>query len=318
MDRLLYLLARGLVALLGALPLPWVAGLGRAGGALAWWLDGRHRRVALRNLTRVLGGEKSPRELRRLARANFRRIGESFACAVKTARLSWEALCRHVTFVGVEHLPRAPTAGKPPSVVVALGHFGNFELYARAGEMLPHYQCVTTYRALRPAALNRLLQSLRERSGCRYYERRTEFAALKAAMAGGGILLGLLADQHAGRRGARLPFLGHECSTSVAPAVLALRYGCPLHVAVCYRTAPARWRVELSPAIPTHQDGRPRSTRAIMREVNRAFEQAVRRDPANWFWVHNRWKFPPTDGPRPERAAGVATPAGSLKSGPGG
>jgi len=55
-----------------------------------------------------------------------------------------------------------------------------------------------------------------------------------------------------------------------------------------------------------------------MREVNRAFEQAVRRDPANWFWVHNRWKFPPTDGPRPERAAGVATPAGSLKSGPGG
>jgi lauroyl/myristoyl acyltransferase len=24
--------------------------------------------------------------------------------------------------------------------------------------------------------------------------------------------------------------------------------------------------------------------------VNQAFEQAVRRDPANWFWVHNRWK----------------------------
>jgi lauroyl/myristoyl acyltransferase len=24
--------------------------------------------------------------------------------------------------------------------------------------------------------------------------------------------------------------------------------------------------------------------------VNRAFESAIRRDPANWFWVHNRWK----------------------------
>ena len=27
-----------------------------------------------------------------------------------------------------------------------------------------------------------------------------------------------------------------------------------------------------------------------MRDVNRAFETAVRRDPANWFWVHRRWK----------------------------
>jgi lauroyl/myristoyl acyltransferase len=24
--------------------------------------------------------------------------------------------------------------------------------------------------------------------------------------------------------------------------------------------------------------------------VNRAFEAAVQRDPATWFWVHNRWK----------------------------
>ena len=27
-----------------------------------------------------------------------------------------------------------------------------------------------------------------------------------------------------------------------------------------------------------------------MRAVNRALETAVRRDPANWFWVHNRWR----------------------------
>ena len=27
-----------------------------------------------------------------------------------------------------------------------------------------------------------------------------------------------------------------------------------------------------------------------MLDVNRAFEMAVKRDPANWFWVHNRWK----------------------------
>ena len=29
-----------------------------------------------------------------------------------------------------------------------------------------------------------------------------------------------------------------------------------------------------------------------MADVNRAFEAAILRDPANWFWVHRRWKAP--------------------------
>ena len=44
----------------------------------------RHRRVALRNLTMCFG-QRTPAEIRALARENFRRIGENFACAVKTA-----------------------------------------------------------------------------------------------------------------------------------------------------------------------------------------------------------------------------------------
>jgi KDO2-lipid IV(A) lauroyltransferase len=134
------------------------------------------------------------------------------------------------------------------------------------------------------------MQSLRERSGCRFFERRTDAAALKAAMCDTGLLLGLLTDQHAGDGGLRLPFLNHGCSTSAAPAIFALRYHCPLHTAICYRTGLAQWRIEAGDEISTRENGRPRSGEDIMRDVNRAFEAAVRRDPANWFWVHNRWK----------------------------
>ncbi len=91
----------------------------------------------------------------------------------------------------------------------------------------------------------------------------------------------------------RLPFLGHDCSTSAAPAIFALRYHCALHTGICYRVGLARWRIEAGDEIPTHENGRPRSAAAIMRDVNRAFEAAVRRDPANWFWVHRRWKPAP-------------------------
>ena len=32
------------------------------------------------------------------------------------------------------------------------------------------------------------------------------------------------------------------------------------------------------------------STEAITRDIITAQEDYIRRDPANWFWVHNRWK----------------------------
>jgi KDO2-lipid IV(A) lauroyltransferase len=290
MDALLYWPARGVIALLQALPLDCVARLGRAAGALAFWLDARHRRVALKNLAMCFGGEKSTAEIRATARENFRRNGENFASAIKTAAMTPGQMRRHFVFTGAEKiLPHESHAG-PQSRIVAIGHFGNFELYARFGQFVPIFKCATTYRGLRQPSFNRLMQELRGTSDCRFYERRTEAAALKAAMADTGLLLGLLADQHTSN-GVRLPFLGHDCVTTASPAVFALRYGCPLHTAICYRTGLARWEIEIGDEIPTRENGQPRTAAAIMRDVNTAFEAAVRRDPANWFWVHNRWKI---------------------------
>ena len=167
-----------------------VAGIGGAagagGGGLAYLVDARHRRVAIHNLTMCFGAEKSAPELRALARENFRRIGKNFACAAKTAAMSFEELRPHVEFVShgqiVSPVLRStaeggPPAGeKPPSAVAAIGHFGNFELYARFQQLAPGYTCATTYRALRQPSLNRLVQSMRERSGCLFFERRFDAA----------------------------------------------------------------------------------------------------------------------------------------------
>jgi lauroyl/myristoyl acyltransferase len=290
MDLLLYLFARSLIALIQALPLTLVARVGRACGALAFRLDGRHRRVAQQNLTMCFGNEKTPAEINDIAKENFRRIGENYASAVKTAAMTPDQMLPHFVFTGAKKIqPHQANAG-PQSRIVAIGHFGNFELYVRFGQFVPVFKCATTYRGLKQPALNRLLQSLRERSDCRFFERRTEGKVMRACMTDTGLLLGLLADQSEGRGGLRLPFFGHDCMTSAAPAIFALRYQCPLHTAICYRIGLAKWEIEVGDEIPTRENGEPRSTAAIMRDVNRAFEIAVRRDPANWFWVHRRWK----------------------------
>jgi KDO2-lipid IV(A) lauroyltransferase len=250
-----------------------------------------------------------------LARENLRRIGENYACAIKTAAMSTTELRPFVEFVVPKEFQNLPSEPKPPSIVVAIGHFGNFELYARFGSFIPQYRCVTTYRGLRQPLLNGLLQSLREKSGCIFYERRFEAAQLKATMNQSGIFLGLLADQHAGQNGLRLPFLGHPCSTSAAPALFALRYNCPLYTGFCFRVAPGRWRLVAGDQIPTRENGHARSTAEIMLDVNQAFEAAVRQDPANWFWVHKRWKqSKPRLVPRNLSAEQDAEPAASAGS----
>jgi lauroyl/myristoyl acyltransferase len=297
MDRLLFLVAWTLTRLLQALPLPLAARLGRAGGQLGWWIDARHRRVALANIALAFP-DLPPDQVRAIARENFRRIGESAASAIKTASMSSAQLRPRLEAVGTDKINPVPGAPPATSRVVAIGHFGNFEMYARITDSIPAYQAATTYRGIPHPLVDRLRQSLRERSGCRFYERRRQAAELKSAMATECLLLGLLADQHAGDRGLRLPFLGRECSTSASPAIFALRYHCPLHTAICYRTGLARWRIEFGNEIPVrHPDGRPRAVAEIMGDVNAAFESAVRRDPANWFWVHRRWKPGPAPSP---------------------
>ena len=174
MGNLLYFVAWLVVKFLQALPLRWVARLGRAGGAVAYALDPRHRRVAIKNLTRCFGREQTPSEIRAIARENLRRIGENYCCGIKTAAMSWEQLKALVEFAGPAWLSETSPGSAAPSRVAAIGHFGNFEIYARFRNFNPAYQCATTYRGLQPAALNRLLQSLREKSGCLYFERRTE------------------------------------------------------------------------------------------------------------------------------------------------
>ena len=287
-DSLIYWLCSALIAVIQSLPLRFVARLGRAAGALAFYLDARHRRTVLNNLASVFGREKPAAEIQAIAHENFKRIGENNFCAIKTAAMSFEELRPHLEFTGLENFPQSRPEGKMRNAVVALGHFGNFELHARVVEALPHDQVATTFRAFKQPSLNRLMQSLRAKSGCVFFERRADGAALRARLNRGGLILGLLADQSSA--GMRAPFLGIECNVGLAPAILALRYQAVLSTAICYRTGLAKWRVECGKPIPTQVDGHPRSSQELMLDVNRELEAAVRRDPANWFWVHRRWK----------------------------
>jgi KDO2-lipid IV(A) lauroyltransferase len=289
-DKLLCFFVSIGIGLLQAMPLRWAARMGRYGGEVAFWLDGRHRRMAIGNLTRCFQHEKSAAEIRALAHENFRRIGENACCGVHAATMSAAQLREVLQVKGPGAVSHAANGSPPPNRLFATGHFGNFELFVRMGIYMSGYQIAATYRGIRQPALNRMIHKLRTRSGNLLFERRTESEDLKRALDKGGLLLVLVADQSAQDGGLEVPFFGQPCLASRAPAVMAIRYDCELYVPICYRIGLGRWVIETGEVIPTHENSRRRSTDAITNDINAAMETAVRRDPANWFWVHNRWK----------------------------
>jgi len=251
-------------------------------------MDRRHRRVAEENLARAFP-ELKPQEVQALALENFRRIGEAYACAIRTPGMDPSELLGRIEFVGLDDLLQSGAE----RLVVATGHFGGFDLLAHVQGHWPNWRLATTYRAQRFAPLNTALQRLRDLTGVQFIERHNAVQAVSELFNKNKSILALFSDQHGGGKGLWLPFLGHHCSCSPAPAVIALRYKALLTMAICYRTDLARWRIEVGPVIPTHDEhGQERSLEDITLEIHRQYEIAVRRDPANWFWVHRRWKPP--------------------------
>ena len=288
LNRVLECLLSLLIGGLRRLSLERVAKLGRLVGGLAWRLDVRHRRIAMENLA-LCFPDWPEHQVRQTAAENFRRIGEAYACAVRIPGMSLAELGDRVQYLGLEGC--LPPPGK--NLVVATGHFGNFDLLSLSAQVIPDRHSATTYRAQRLKPLEAVFQRLRNRTGVQFFERRGGVDALKGLFNQGNAILALFSDQHGGGHGLWLPLLGRECSCSPAAAVMALRYDAALSMAICFRVGLARWRIECGPNIPTHQsDGTERTVEAITRDVMEAYEVAIRRDPANWFWVHRRWKLP--------------------------
>lgn len=284
----------------------WAAHLGRRCGDFMYYVDGRHRRVALRNLTMCFWETRSPAEIVEIAQENFRRIGENICCAVKSTSLDDQALSQFLCFDRNDTIEtRRALASR--NVLLASGHFGGFELFSRISPHLAQYKHAATYRAPRQQELEELLVHFRSKAGTRLFERRAGAESLKKALSQGGLLLILFSDQSDRINGLELSFLGHAAYANRAPAVMAARYNCSLFVPICYRTAHGQYRIELGEPIPTlNADGSRRACEDITREINRAYETAILRDPANWFWVHNRWKgriAPATAEPMAKAAA---------------
>jgi len=265
--------------------------LGEALGSAAWAL-GLRRRVALEGLRRAFP-ERTEEERRATARDAYRQLGRSMAEIALSRGIRDADLEQLVRFEGWDRYGSARARGR--GVVVAVAHFGNWELLARATARRGVPLTAIT-RALRGRLNERLLAARREGGLRELPDKGSSGAALRLLRR--GETLAVVIDQNMRpSRGVFVEFFGEPACTTPAAAVLALRTGAPLLAVFPVRGPDGTHRVWVEGPFAPPPGTRGRSAvKALTQEVTRAVERAVRAHPDHWFWVHRRWKTRPPEG----------------------
>jgi heptosyltransferase-2 len=286
LDFIVYLLYRAGSAVASIFPLRFLFILGQSLGFCAWIMLGKYRRLAQCNVAIAFGSEKSPRDLRRLVRRHFERLGANLLCSVKLCSMPTEKILRRITVENIEAMDREFRAGVP--VVLILSHLATWELFA---QLMPNFvgyvRNASIYQKLGNPFIDAHVRRTRSRTGLELFDRKDGFQPVIGLLrSGGGV--GVLSDQHAGDHGLWTPFFGRLASTSSLAALLARRTRAAVIAAAVYTRQGARWRMVFTDRF----DGPGDSVESLTAKANDVIEKQIRRAPEDWFWVHNRWKTP--------------------------
>ena len=291
-HRLEYLPVVLLRALLWVLPHTVVRSLGAVMGLLFFWVDAKHRRVAMTNLAQAFP-TRSEAEVRTITREMFKHFGRLLFEILKFSTLSHEAMLRRVEFEGEDRARLAYAQGR--GVLFFTGHFGFWELHAIVHGLQLRPIGVLA-RALDNPRLNSLLEAVRGRTGNTViYRQGAVRRVLKTLAAGEGVAM--LIDQHMHSADAIwVDFFQRPAATTSTLAALALRTGAPVVPVFALPIEGGRYRMIYEHAVAPPDGEGPDAIREFTQRCTDVLEMYVRRHPELWLWMHRRWR----DTPVPE------------------
>jgi KDO2-lipid IV(A) lauroyltransferase len=296
-NWLLFRLITTLISFLNFLPRDTAIALGGFLGRLAYLIIRDARKRTITNLSRAFGKRYDRKELRRLGSRIFANLGKNVADAVRLGKMSWEDVEKITEIEGLEHLDAAYRLGK--GVIGITGHIGNFELIA-AYFSLRGYRMSVVGRELYDPRLDRLLVRNRENVGLENIPTsggvKPILRALKA-----GRFLGVLADQDSSRvRGVFVNFFGRPARTPAGPGLLSYKTGSPIIPMAILRKGKNRYRIVVKPQVELRFSGdREKDLIDVTQEYTRVLESIIREHPAQWLWMHDRWRSKPDPEVRP-------------------
>jgi KDO2-lipid IV(A) lauroyltransferase len=278
-------LGLGLVWLIGQLPYRALFALGRALGTLTVHLPGERRHVAQRNLELCLP-HLSPAERSDLLRAALRDLGMMF---VEFA-LAWFGSERAIAAVpceieGLEHLEACRKSGR--GALLVGGHFSHLELCARL--VSQRIRIAGMYREMDDAVFERAVLRVRLRYAQAMFLKEDLRRTVKYMRAGGTVWYAPDQDMR-GKDSVFVPFFGVSAATITATHHLARLSGAAVIPFFHQRKPDGGYVLRLEAPLADFPGD---DVTIDTARVNACVERMVRDAPAQYLWIHKRFKTRP-------------------------
>jgi Kdo2-lipid IVA lauroyltransferase/acyltransferase len=276
-----------LLWLLHCLPLGVQAALGLGLGRLLYAAAGARRRVAMRNLE--LCFPEQPLAAREaLAREHFRWLGRSI---LERGLLWYASPARLKRLIHVEgDVTLAERSERP--VMWLVPHFMALDVAGAAVLLFQKRKGISIYQEQTDAVMDAAIRRGRLRLGnAEIFPRDDSGKALFRAIRRGDAFFNLPDMDFGERDAAFVPFFGVPAATLLAPSRLARALNMVVQPVVA-ETLPggAGYRVRF---LPPWDDFPTDDARADTAAMNRWIEAEIRRLPAQYLWVHKRFKTRP-------------------------
>ena len=287
-DRLTNAALRGLIGAALALPYTWrVPLMGWVMARIIGPLAG-YRRRAMRNLARIYP-QMGPAARLKLARGVLDNAGRTIIENYSGTALARQLADAPISGGGLAAVAAARASGRP--VIFVTAHFGNYEA-PRHVLLARGYSVGGLYRPMsNPYFNSHYVRTMQGVSGPVFDKGPRGTMGFARFLRGGGMAT-ILFDVHS-EAGTMMPFLGEPAMTATSAAQFALRFDALLIPYYGIRQPDGlRFRIEVSDPIP------PSDPVTMTRAMTAGLEAQIAANPAQWFWVHNRWK------PAPAQPAG--------------
>jgi KDO2-lipid IV(A) lauroyltransferase len=290
---LIYWFALALINLSNLFPRKWVLRFTGSLGRLAYKLFKEARQIAINNLTRVFHDKMSPDQIQALSKEVFEMIGRNAGDIIRAQPInSLEALSKFIKVEGEEHLEAA--CAKNNGVIIVTAHIGAFEL-------IGSYLGLKGYRphgvgtALKDERLNELLVNYRTSRGIIAIERGKEtFRMLKTLKKGG--MVAILSDQDTRVKSRFINFMGRPAATPIGGTLLAQKTGASVVPIYIHLQPDLTQKISIYPEVALVGTGNEEEDLIEnTQRISDTTEKAILENPAQWVWIHDRWKTRPGD-----------------------
>ena len=282
----------GLLWLLQRLPLRLQAALGRGLGRLLHALASGRRQVALRNVALCLPDWDEGRR-RQLVREHFQWLARSL---LERGLLWYASPVRLKALIQIEgDVGLAERIDKP--VMWLVPHFVALDVAGVATQLFQGGKVASIYQAQSNAVFDQAMRNGRLRFGLAEIFARSERALpLVRAIKRGHAFFNLPDMDFGAKDAAFVPFFGVAAATLLAPARMARSLGMVVQPVVAEILPGGQgYRVRF---LPPWDDFPGDDDVAAASRMNRWIEDQIRHNPAQYLWVHKRFKTrPPGEAP---------------------